>query len=96
MAVSYVFARCVRDIASRYPRARTIHLVMDNLSTHSFRALEDTFGLKEANKLWRRFTIHFTPESTTSKDPLALHGTTGTFEVQLHEIATRKPVGSSG
>ncbi len=62
MAVSYVFARCVRDIASRYPRARTIHLVMDNLSTHSFRALEDTFGLKGANKLWRRFAIHFTPK----------------------------------
>ena len=56
------FARCVRDIVRRYPRARTIHLVMDNLSTHSFRALEETFGPKEAKKLWRRLTPHFTPK----------------------------------
>ena len=56
------FARCVRDIVRRYPRARTIHLVMDNLSTHSFRALEETFGLGTAKKLWRRLTVHFTPK----------------------------------
>jgi len=56
------FARCIRDIVRRYPHARTIHLVMDNLSTHSFRALEETFGLEEANRLWRRIMIHFTPK----------------------------------
>jgi len=56
------FARCVRDIVRRYPRARRIHLVMDNLSTHSFRALEETFGRKEAKKLWRRLAVHFTPK----------------------------------
>lgn len=56
------FARCVRDIIRRYPRARTIHLVMDNLSTHSFRALEEAFGRKEAKRLWRRITVHFTPK----------------------------------
>ena len=56
------FARCVRDIVRRYPRAKTIHLVMDNLSTHSFRALEETFGRKDAKKLWRRLTVHFTPK----------------------------------
>jgi len=56
------FARCVRDVVRRYPRARTIHLVMDNLSTHSFRALDETFGGNEAKSLWRRLTIHFTPK----------------------------------
>jgi transposase len=56
------FARCVRDLVRRYPRARTIHLVMDNLSTHSFRALEETFGGNEAKRLWRRLTVHFTPK----------------------------------
>jgi hypothetical protein len=56
------FARCVRDIVRRYPRAKIIHLVMDNLSTHSFRALEETFGRKAAQKLWRRIRISFTPK----------------------------------
>jgi hypothetical protein len=56
------FAKCVRDIVRRYPKAKTIHLVMDNLSTHSFRALEETFGRPEARKLWRRLTVHFTPK----------------------------------
>ena len=56
------FARFVRDIVRRYPRAKTIHVVMDNLSTHSFRALEETFGSRETTRLWRRLLLHFTPK----------------------------------
>ncbi len=55
------FARMVRDIARAYPHAATIHLVMDNLSTHTKKALADTFGESEADKLWSRFTVHYTP-----------------------------------
>lgn len=35
---------------------------MDNLSTHSLRALEETFGRKQADKMWHRLTVHFTPK----------------------------------
>ena len=35
---------------------------MDNLSTRSFRALEETFGSRETTRLWRRLLLHFTPK----------------------------------
>lgn len=56
------FARMLRDIARAYPAARTIHLVMDNLSTHTRAALEQTFGETKGRKLWSRFTAHYTPK----------------------------------
>ena len=38
------FADYLRKIAVRYPAADTIHLVMDNLSTHTPKALVERFG----------------------------------------------------
>ncbi|WP_140798274.1 IS630 family transposase [Myxococcus xanthus] len=58
---SEAFAEARRDIASHYPDAETIHLVLDNLSTHSCRALEVRYGRRAGRRLWRRFTVHFTP-----------------------------------
>ena len=56
------FAGVLAHIAERYPFARTIHLVMDNLSTHTRKALVDRFGEQEGGYLWNRFTIHYTPK----------------------------------
>lgn len=56
------YARKLRDLAKRYPDARTIHLVMDNLSTHTERALTETFGIQKGENLSSRFTIHYTPK----------------------------------
>ena len=55
-------ARMLRDIAARYPDARTIHLVMDNLRGHSRTCLEETFGESRGRELWSRFTVHYTPK----------------------------------
>lgn len=55
------FAMMLADIARRYPQAKKIRLVMDNLSTHTKKALVDHFGKKRGNKLWRRFEPHYTP-----------------------------------
>lgn len=56
------FARALKRIARRYPRARTIHLVVDNLSTHSLKCVTDALGTRAGRALWRRFTVHFTPK----------------------------------
>ena len=56
------FARVLRKIADRYPGARKIHLVLDNLSTHSEKSLRVAFGTKAGRALWRRFKPHFTPK----------------------------------
>jgi hypothetical protein len=56
------FADSLLEIAIRYATATTIHLVMDNLSTHTRKALVDRFGEKVGAWLWQRFTVHYTPK----------------------------------
>jgi hypothetical protein len=55
------FAQMMQRLAGAYPEAETIHLVMDNLSTHTEKALTDWFGLEIGKQLWNRFTVHNTP-----------------------------------
>lgn len=57
------FAKEIKRITelSRYRNARTIHIVMDNLNTHTERSLVETFGEKKARKILDRVTFHYTP-----------------------------------
>src|ERR1039457_5751270 len=56
------FADYLLKIAARYPAAHTIHLVMDNLSTHTPKALVERFGDTAGTWLCDRFTVHYTPK----------------------------------
>jgi transposase len=56
------FADYLLDVATNYPEADTIHLVMDNLSSHTRKAVVERFGEKAGNWLWQRFTVHYTPK----------------------------------
>jgi hypothetical protein len=56
------FARMIRRVASAYPKARTIHLVVDNLNIHCEKSLTDHLGRRLGRRLWRRLTVHFTPK----------------------------------
>lgn len=56
------FSKMLQRIAKAYPTARTIHLVLDNLSTHARSSLVRHLGTDLADELWSRFTIHHTPK----------------------------------
>ena len=56
------FARFVRDLVQRYPQARRMHLVLDNLNTHNIQSLVETFDQKRARKLLQRIVWHHTPK----------------------------------
>ena len=56
------FAEMMRDIGRAYPAAKKIHLVMDNLSTHTRKSLVDHLGPKRGANLWGRFDVHYTPK----------------------------------
>ncbi len=56
------FARRIHALVAAYPRAHTIHLVMDNLNTHCEKSLIDHFGPRAGSALWRRLTVHYTPK----------------------------------
>ena len=49
-------------MVAAYPRAHTIHLVMDNLNTHHEKSLIDLFGPRAGRAVWRRLTVHYTPK----------------------------------
>ena len=56
------FADFLQSIADHYAEAETIHLVMDNLNTHTRKAVVERFGVQEGDALWARFTVHYTPK----------------------------------
>src|SRR5207244_5204140 len=56
------FAYAVRYLAEvLYPDAKCIELVLDNLNTHTYQALVETFGILETNRIMRRVCFHYTP-----------------------------------
>ena len=59
----------MQRIADAYPNARTIHVIMDNLSTHREKSLTDRWGLKYGRYLWSKFTIHYTPKHGSWLNP---------------------------
>jgi hypothetical protein len=56
------FADYLLAMVARYPDARTIHLVLDNLNTHGRKSLTERYGEKLGGMLWERFTVHYTPK----------------------------------
>src|SRR3984957_3980961 len=57
----FEFAQVAVALALAYQKAKTIHLVLDNLNIHRRKALVDVFGAEMAAEVWDRFTVHYTP-----------------------------------
>lgn len=56
------FSFFLKEVVRKYPNCKTIHLVMDNLKTHSEKSLIKTFGKRQGSKIWKYFTVHYTPK----------------------------------
>jgi DDE superfamily endonuclease len=54
---AFEFAQVVVALALEYPRAKTIHLVMDNLNIHCRKSLSEVYGVEMAAEIW----VHHTP-----------------------------------
>ena len=56
------FAYAMRYLVDTlYPEAECIDVVLDNLNTHRYLALVETFGKPEADRIAARLSFHFTP-----------------------------------
>lgn len=56
------FAQAMRYLADTlYPEAERIDVVLDNLNTHTYLALVETFGKVEADRMAARLCFHYTP-----------------------------------
>lgn len=58
---AFEFAQVTFHLAMQYPKAKTIHLVLDNLNIHRRKSLTDLYGAEIGGEIWERFTIHYTP-----------------------------------
>ena len=56
----FEFAQVLLHLALQYPKAQTIHLVMDNLSSHHRKSLTELYGTEMASEVWNCFTVHYT------------------------------------
>ena len=45
-----------------YPHATQVHLILDNLNTHTGSSLYETFAPEEARRLLDRLAFHYTPK----------------------------------
>lgn len=56
------WAHFIKELLERYPEAKKIILVMDNLNTHSTASFYETFPPDEARRMADRLEIHYTPK----------------------------------
>jgi hypothetical protein len=56
------FADYLLDIATACPEADTVHLVLDNLSSHTRKSVVQRFAADAGDWLWNRFTVLYTPK----------------------------------
>lgn len=55
------FALHLQKVAAKYPNAKKIRLVPDNLNTHNASSFYETFPAEEAFRLARLFEFYYTP-----------------------------------
>lgn len=86
------FARFLRDLLQRYPRARRIHLVLDNLNTHNAKSLWETFDETTAQRLLQRIEWHHTPKHASWLNMAEIEISVMTQQCLDRRIATLKDV----
>ena len=59
------YALFCQALAAKYPEAKKIRLVQDNLNTHDTSAFYENLPADEAYALAERFEFHFTPKSAS-------------------------------
>jgi len=59
------YALFMKELAARYPDAKKIRVIQDNLNTHNTSSFYETFSAEEAFSLSQRFEYYYTPKSAS-------------------------------
>jgi hypothetical protein len=59
------YALFMKALAARYPKAKKIRVIQDNLNTHSTSSFYETFTASEAFALSQRFEFYYTPKKAS-------------------------------
>lgn len=55
------YAQFINKLAEQFPQAKTLHIIQDNLSTHTKGAFYEAFPAQKAFELSQKIQFHFTP-----------------------------------
>ncbi|MFA4814562.1 MAG: IS630 family transposase [Candidatus Gracilibacteria bacterium] len=56
------YAEFLAELVIEYPAAEILHIVQDNLNTHSEKSLLLAFGKRKTKQMMKRIKFHFTPK----------------------------------
>lgn len=84
------YALFMRELAARYPKAKKIRVVQDNLNTHSISAFYETMSAEEAFALSQRFEFYYTPKSASWLNMIEIEFSALAKQCLNRRIATRE------
>lgn len=73
-------------VDTAYPDADCIELVLDNLNTHTYAALYQTFEPREAHRIARKLAFHYTPKHASWLNMAEIE-----FSVIMRKLGPRVP-----
>jgi len=84
------YAHFMKELAARYPKAKKIRVVQDNLNTHSISAFYEAFSAEEAFALSQRFEFHYTPKKASWLNQIEIEFSALSKQCLSRRIATRE------
>lgn len=84
------YAHFMKELAARYPKAKKIRLVQDNLNTHSISAFYEAFSAEEAFALSQRFEFYYTPKRASWLNMIEIEFSALSKQCLNRRIATKQ------
>jgi hypothetical protein len=84
------YARFMKEMAARYPKAKKIRVVQDNLNTHTISAFYEAFDAEEAFALSQRFEFYYTPKRASWLNMIEIEFSALSKQCLSRRIATRE------
>jgi hypothetical protein len=84
------YALFMKALADRYPEAKKIRVIQDNLNTHSTSAFYETFSAEEAFALSQRFEFYYTPKSASWLNLIEIEFSALSKQCLNRRLATRE------
>jgi hypothetical protein len=84
------YALFMKALAARYPKAKKIRVVQDNLNTHDISAFYETMSAEEAFALAQRFEFYYTPKSASWLNMIEIEFSALSRQCLSRRIATKE------
>ena len=88
------YARFMKELAARYPKAKKIRVVQDNLNTHNISAFYEAFSAEEAFALSQRFEFYYTPKKASWLNQIEIEFSALSKQCLNRRIATKEQLES--